>query len=87
MDQITISVAAVVLTIGGYIPYLRDVSRKKTRPHSFTWFIATLAGFIAYGLKVLGGGNRFLALILGVWNVSDHIPFEFADWRQRHRPF
>jgi len=47
----------VVLTIGGYIPYLRDVLRKKTRPHSFTWFMAALAGFITYGLQVLGGGE------------------------------
>jgi hypothetical protein len=57
MVQTIISVTAVVLTIGGYVPYLHDVLRKKTYPHSFTWFVAALAGFIAYGLQVFGGGG------------------------------
>ncbi len=51
------SIAAIVLTFGVYVPYLYDVLRKETHPHSFTWFIAALAGFIAYGLQVLGGGG------------------------------
>ena len=51
------SIAAVVLAIGGYVPYLHDVLRRETHPHSFTWFIAALAGFITYGLQVLGGGG------------------------------
>ncbi len=55
--KIIISSVAVILTFVGYIPYIRDVLQKKTKPHAFTWFVWTLAGSIAYGLQVVGGAG------------------------------
>src|SRR6185369_17828052 len=55
--KIIISLIAVILTFVGYVPYIRDIIRKKTKPHAFTWFVWTLAGFIAYGLQVIGGAG------------------------------
>ena len=55
--KIIISLVAVVLTFVGYVPYVRDVLKKKTTPHSFTWFIWGLVGFIGYGLQVFGGAG------------------------------
>ncbi|MBC7981883.1 hypothetical protein H7X65_02290 [Candidatus Parcubacteria bacterium] len=57
LPKIIISVVAVILTIVGYIPYIRDIINKKTKPHAFTWFIFTLAGAIAYALQVYGGAG------------------------------
>jgi len=52
--KIIIGVIAIVLTFIGYIPYIRDIFKKKTTPHIFTWFIWTLAVGITYGLQVAG---------------------------------
>ena len=59
--KILISILAVILTFVGYVPYFRDIIKKKTSPHIFTWFIWTLTGFIGYGLQVTGGGG------VGTW--------------------
>jgi len=55
--KIIISITAVILTFVGYVPYVLDVIKRKTKPHAFTWFVWTLAGSIAYGLQVLGGAG------------------------------
>lgn len=52
-----ISIAAVILTIAGYIPYLKDTFSGKTTPHVYTWFIWTLVTAIAYALQVVGGAG------------------------------
>lgn len=52
-----ISIVAVILTIGGYIPYIRDTIRGKTTPHVYTWFIWVLVTAIAWGLQVSGGAG------------------------------
>ncbi len=61
--QVLISILAVALTVLGYIPYLNDIRKKKTKPHAFTWFIFTVAGSIAYALQVFGGGG------VGTWSL------------------
>lgn len=52
-----ISLVAVVLTIIGYIPYLRDTLKRKTTPHVYTWFIWGTVTAIAYALQVSGGAG------------------------------
>ncbi|HYF04637.1 MAG TPA: hypothetical protein VEA59_00545 [Patescibacteria group bacterium] len=52
-----ISIIAVLLTFGGYAPYIRDVLQKKTTPHAFTWFVWTLASAIACALQISGGAG------------------------------
>mgnify|MGYP001605552498 CR=1 FL=1 len=52
-----ISLAAVFLTILGYIPYLRNTFAGKTTPHIYTWFIWGLVTAIAYVLQVSGGAG------------------------------
>jgi len=58
-----VSVAAIVLTFVGYAPYLRDTLKKRTKPHTFTWFIAALAGYIEFGLQVVGGAGTGAAVL------------------------
>ncbi len=61
--KIIISALVVILTFVGYVPYVRDIIHKKTKPHAFTWFIFTLAGSVAYGLQVFGGAG------VGSWGL------------------
>lgn len=66
--KIIISVIAVMLTFVGYIPYIRDIFKKKTKPHAFTWFIWFLACSTTYALQVLGGAGvgSWVTLIVSI---------------------
>lgn len=55
--KVIISLVTVILAFVGYIPYIRDIFKKKTTPHVFTWFIWTLAVGITYALQVSGGAG------------------------------
>lgn len=55
--KIIISIIAVSLSIIGYIPYLRDTIKGKTKPHVYSWFIWTLLTGIVYGLQVSSGAG------------------------------
>lgn len=52
-----IGVIAVILTIVGYIPYLRDIFKNKTTPHVYTWFIWGTVTTIAFALQVSAGAG------------------------------
>jgi len=47
-----IALVAVILTFAGYIPYIRDTIKGKTKPHIYTWFIWGLVTAIAFGLQI-----------------------------------
>lgn len=44
-----------------YIPYLRDVITRRTKPHVFSWFIWGLVTGIAFFAQILSGGG------VGAW--------------------
>lgn len=48
------SVIGVVLTFVGYIPYIRDTAKGKTRPHVYSWFIWAFVTFAIFALQVFG---------------------------------
>jgi len=50
MKQI-LGVLTVAMALVGYIPYLRDTFKGKTKPHVISWFLWTLVSFIAFGLQ------------------------------------
>jgi len=80
-----IGIIAVVLSIIGYIPYLRDTLKKKTTPHVYTWFIWGFVTAIAYALQVSAGAGvgswvtlavviiSFVIFILGMRNGKKDI--------------
>lgn len=47
-----IGAIAVILTFAGYIPYIKDTLKGKTRPHIYSWFIWSLVTTIAFALQV-----------------------------------
>jgi len=50
--KIAISIIAVILTFVGYVPYLRNTIRGKTRPHVYSWFLWGFVTLIAFALQV-----------------------------------
>lgn len=59
-----ISVIAVVLTFVGYVPYIMDTIKGKTKPHIYSWFLWAFVTFIVFALQVFGkaGVGAFVTL-------------------------
>jgi len=55
--KITIGIIAILLTFVGYVPYIRDILKKKTRPHLYSWFLWGLVSLIGFGLQFSAGGG------------------------------
>ncbi len=70
-----ISILAVVLMVFAYIPYIRDIFKKKTTPHSFSFFIWGFGSLLIYALQVKGGAGVGAWVTLGVSLVSIFIFF------------
>ncbi|HSX41088.1 MAG TPA: hypothetical protein VLF21_00415 [Candidatus Saccharimonadales bacterium] len=59
--------AAVILTFVAYIPYFRDILRRKTHPHLYSWSIWGLLTVIIFALQLIGGAGpgAFVTLMAG----------------------
>lgn len=51
----------IFLSLVGYIPYIRDVIKGKTKPHAFSWVVWTLITFIV-GFAQLAAGSGWGAV-------------------------
>jgi hypothetical protein len=52
-----VSMCAIALTFIGYIPYIGDIYRKKTRPHLFSWVIWTVVTTLIGSLQWSAGAG------------------------------
>ena len=59
--KIIISIISVILVFVGYVPYIIDILKRKTTPHTFTFLIWGLASSITWALQVHGGAG------VGAW--------------------
>jgi hypothetical protein len=50
-------IAASVLGVISFLPYLRDVLRRKTKPHLFTWLVWGVLLVIAFIAQILRGAG------------------------------
>jgi hypothetical protein len=50
-------VAAVIIGLIGYIPYFRDIFKKKTKPHVFSWFVWGLLAGISFFAQITKGAG------------------------------
>jgi hypothetical protein len=55
--KVILGVVAVLLTFAGYAPYFRDVIRRKTQPHVYSWFLWGFVTAIAAALQISGGAG------------------------------
>lgn len=59
--KIIISIISVILVFVGYVPYIRDILKRKTTPHTFTFLVWGIASSITWALQVHGGAG------VGAW--------------------
>lgn len=61
MDLVTIKTTlgfiAIILTFAGYIPYFRDITKGKTKPHLYSWFLWFFITGIIFALQFSGGAG------------------------------
>jgi len=59
-----IGILAVILTFIGYVPYIIDTAKGKTKPHIYSWFIWAFVTFIIFALQIFGhaGVGAFVTL-------------------------
>ena len=77
--QYKIFFAAISVVIGtlAFVPYIRDIFRKKTQPHSYTWLIWSITqGTAVFGIWYGGGGIGALEFTIGT--VLTFIVFLFS---------
>jgi hypothetical protein len=76
-----LSSVAIVLTLVGYIPYIRAIQAGETKPHVFSWIIWGLTTFIVFFAQLEGGGG------LGAWPIGVSgtmaIGVAYLAWRNR----
>lgn len=67
-----LTILAICISLFGYVPYIIDSIKGKTKPHSFSWFTWSLISFLAFGIQLSKGGssgsyiNLFMGLICTV---------------------
>lgn len=47
-----IGILTILITILGYLPYIRDTLRGKTKPHAYSWFVWGLITSIIFALQI-----------------------------------
>lgn len=65
----TLGLIAISLTFVGYMPYLKDIVKGKTKPHMYSWFLWGFVTLIVYALQSshkagLGGVVTLIAALM-----------------------
>jgi hypothetical protein len=59
-----LSVAAIVLTVAMFVPYIRSIRSGRTKPHAFSWVIWALATFVVAFAQLAGAAG------VGAWPIG-----------------
>jgi hypothetical protein len=55
--KVIIGVVASVVSVIGYIPYIKDILKKKTKPHVFSWLMWSLGAGIVFVAQIVKGAG------------------------------
>ncbi|MEI7709270.1 MAG: hypothetical protein WCI76_00980 [bacterium] len=61
-------IVAILLTLVGYIPYIKDTIKGKTTPHAYTWFTFGLVTAFVFALQLRAGAGigAFVTLVISI---------------------
>ena len=75
--KLSFALVAAILAIVGNVPYLRDVIRKKTKPHTYSWMVwSIVSGVTFFGQLAKGAGVG--AISTGASEIFTFIIFLFS---------
>jgi len=52
-----LGIIATILVFVGYIPYIKDIIKGKTKPHIYSWFLWSFVTLIAFALQISDGAG------------------------------
>ena len=63
-----LGMVATILVFFGYIPYIRDIVKGKTKPHVYSWFLLGFLTLIAFALQLSdkAGSGAFVTLAAAI---------------------
>lgn len=70
MIKAILSIIAIVLTFSGYIPYIRDIIKGKTKPHAYSWFMWASISLVIFGLQLKGGAGMGALVTLAAVTIT-----------------
>ncbi len=62
-------IASIVVALIGYVPYIKDILRQKTKPHAFSWLVWSTLSAIAFAVQVTnnaGSGSWLMGLTAAI---------------------
>jgi hypothetical protein len=59
-----LGIAGLLVAVISYIPYFRDIFRRKTKPHPFSWLVWGMVSSIAFFAQVVSGAG------IGAWTTG-----------------
>lgn len=77
MDKQIFGAIASLISITAYIPYIVDILRNKTKPHTFSWLVWFILAAIAFFSQVAGGAGPG-AWLMGTTTIICFIIFILA---------
>ncbi|MES2087944.1 MAG: hypothetical protein V4467_03035 [Patescibacteria group bacterium] len=76
--KLLLSLLTGILTIVGFVPYVRDIFLRKTKPHLYTWLIWVITQITATVAFLKGGGGNYGTFSLIVGNILVVLVFLLA---------
>lgn len=88
--KILLGYSAVAIEILSYAIYFIGISRGKTKPHAFTWFVWGVINVVAFAAVLVSGGEAgswvlgvnalacFVISIIGF--IQKHVEYDRYDW-------
>ncbi len=68
--KIVSAVLSILIGVAAFIPYIRDIFLKQTKPHIYTWLIWSITqGVAVFGLWYGNGGPGSIELTIGTFLV------------------
>ncbi|HTE57624.1 MAG TPA: hypothetical protein VK694_02685 [Verrucomicrobiae bacterium] len=55
--KVVLGVCSLVVASVGYVPYINNVLRKRTKPHAYSWLVWAVLGLVGFGIQVQGKGG------------------------------
>src|SRR6185369_15973247 len=72
--KVLLGVCSLVVASIGYVPYIRDILARKTRPHAYSWLVWAALAVVGFGIQVQGKGGPG-AWLLGLTVVATVLIF------------
>lgn len=68
--KVALSIIGTAIAVISYVPYIQGMLKGKIKPHSYSWFIWALLGYIAGFAQIAGGGGIGAVISLSTATIS-----------------